>query len=208
MNMKSLATFAVFLALGVSAFAKGPVPRPAGTLDFVDANGKHFNLSSYKGKVVVIQFLLTTCPHCQAMSSTVLTKMQNQLGPRGLQVVGVAYIAAEKPDAKSANDAVREYASKYAANFPVGYISTDDTQNRTAILAFMGYSVVEQPRLGFPQVVVVDRKGVVRAQSEAQGTAELQQEASLTQLVEGLLNEGAASSAKKAPAVTAATKKQ
>ena len=208
MNMKSLAIFAAFLALGASAFAKGPVPRPAGALDFVDANGKHFNLSSYKGKVVVIQFLLTTCPHCQAMSSQVLTKMQNQLGPRGFQVVGVAYNAAEKPNGQPANEAVRDYASKYAANYPVGYVSTDDTQNKTAILSFMGYSVVEVPRLGFPQVVVVDKKGVIRAQSETPGSAELQGEASLTQLVEGLLNEGSASSAKKAPAVTAATKKQ
>jgi len=206
--MKSLAAFAALLALGASAFAMGPVPRPAGTLDFVDSNGKHFNLSSYKGKVVVVQFLLTTCPHCQAMSSQVLTKLQSQLGPRGFQAVGVAYNAAEKPNGQPANEAVREYASKYAANYPVGFISTDDTQNKTAILSFMGYSVVEVPRLGFPQVVVVDKKGVIRAQSEAQGTADLQREASLTQLVEGLLNEGAASSAKKAAAVTAATKKQ
>jgi hypothetical protein len=49
---------------------------------------------------------------------------------------------------------------------------------------------------------------MIRAQSEPQGTAALQQEASLRQLVEGLLNESATSSAKKAPAVTAATKKQ
>ena len=208
MNMKSLAAFAAFLTLGASALARGPVPRPAGTLDFVDANGRHVNLSSYKGKVVVIQFLLTTCPDCQTMSSQVLTKMQNQLGPRGFQAVGVAYNAAEKHNRQPANEAIRDYASKYAANYPVGYISTDDTQNKTAILSFMGYSVVEVPRLGFPQVVVVDKKGVIRAQSETQGSAELQGEASLTQLVEGLLNEGSASSAKKAPAVTAATKKQ
>jgi cytochrome oxidase Cu insertion factor (SCO1/SenC/PrrC family) len=208
MSMKTLATLAAFFTLCASAFAIGPVPRPAASLDFVDANGKHFNLSSYKGKVVVIQFLLTTCPHCQAMSSQVLTKLQNELGPRGFQAVGVAYNAAEKPNGQSANDAVRDYASKYAANYPVGYISTDDAQNKTAILSFMGYSVVEVPRLGFPQVVVVDKKGVIRAQSETQGTADLQQEASLKARVESLLNESGTSSAKKAPAVTAATKKQ
>jgi cytochrome oxidase Cu insertion factor (SCO1/SenC/PrrC family) len=203
MNMKTLAAFAGFLALSASALAVGPVPRQAKDLDFVDGNGKHFNLASYKGKVVVIQFLLTTCPHCQAMSSQVLAKMQNELGPRGFQVVGVAYNADE--NGQPAN-AVRDYASKYAPNFPVGYVSADDAQNKQGVLFFLGDSVMD--RMAFPQVAVIDKKGMIRAQSEPQGTAALQQEASLRQLVEGLLNESATSSAKKAPAVTAATKKQ
>src|SRR5215470_8044273 len=89
--MKSLTALAAcFVLLGVSALAKPPVPRPAKEFDFVDANGKHTLLSSYKGKVVVIQFLITTCPHCQAMSK-MLTKLQTELGPRGFQAVGVAF---------------------------------------------------------------------------------------------------------------------
>ncbi|HLH45116.1 MAG TPA: TlpA disulfide reductase family protein [Bryobacteraceae bacterium] len=201
--MKTLAAFAAFVALSASALAVGPVPRPAKDFDFVDANGKHYSLSSYKGKVVVIQFLLTTCPHCQAMSSQVLAKMQNELGPRGFQVLGVAYNANDNGQPASA---VREYASKYAPNFPVGYVSADDAQNRQSVLFFLGDSVMD--RMAFPQVAVIDRKGTIRAQSEPQGTAALQQESSLRQLVESLLNESATSSAKKAPAVTAATKKQ
>src|SRR5215471_17741367 len=175
MNMKTLAAFAAFLALSASALAVGPVPRPAKDLDFVDANGKHVNLSSYKGKVVVVQFLLTTCPHCQNMSQ-MLMKMQNQLGPRGFQALGVAYNADEKPDGLTAVDAVRKYASQYAANFPVGYASSDDTQNKQAVLFFLGDSVMD--RMAFPQVAVIDKKGTIRAQSEPQGTAALQQEAS------------------------------
>jgi thiol-disulfide isomerase/thioredoxin len=180
----SLCALAAAAVLTVSALAMGPVPRPAPNLDFVDANGKHIMLSSYRGKVVVIQFLLTTCPHCQAMSSTVLSKMQAELGPRGFQALGVAYNAAEDPKVPAAQ-VVRDYASKYASDFPVGYA------DHGPIIAFLGDSVLD--RLGFPQVVVVDKKGVIRAQSEPQGTAALQDQQYLTMLVENLLKEGAIS---------------
>jgi cytochrome oxidase Cu insertion factor (SCO1/SenC/PrrC family) len=183
MRMKIFAAFAATAALTVSALAMGPVPRPAPKLDFVDANGKHIMLSSYRGKVVVIQFLLTTCPHCQAMSM-MLSGMQAMLGPRGFQALGVAYNAMEDPKVPAAQT-VRDYASKYATDFPVGYDAHEP------ILAFLGDSVLD--RLGFPQVVVVDKKGVIRAQSEPPGTAALQNEQYLTMLVDGLLKEGAIS---------------
>jgi thiol-disulfide isomerase/thioredoxin len=187
MRMKMFAAFAAAAAtavLTVSALAMGPVPRPAPNLDFLDANGSHRMLSSYRGKVVVIQFLLTTCPHCQAMSM-MLSKMQAELGPRGFQALGVAYNAMEDPKVPP-GPAVRDYASKYANNvFPVGYDAHEP------ILAFLGDSVLD--RLGFPQVVVVDKKGVIRAQSDPPGTAALQNEQYLTMLVDGLLKEGALS---------------
>jgi cytochrome oxidase Cu insertion factor (SCO1/SenC/PrrC family) len=186
MRMKMFAAFAATAVLTVSALAMGPVPRPAPSLDFVDANGKHITLSSYRGKVVVIQFLLTTCPHCQAMSM-MLSKMQAELGPRGFQALGVAYNVMDDPKTSPAQAAAatRDYASKYAGDFPVGY----DTHE--PILAFLGDSIMD--RMGFPQVVVIDKKGVIRAQSEPAGTASLQNEQYLTMLVDGLLKEGALS---------------
>jgi peroxiredoxin len=191
MAMKSLTKLVAFAALGVSALATGPVPRPAKDFDFLDANGKHTMLSSFRGKVVVIQFLLTTCPHCQAMSQ-MLTKMQTELGPKGFQAIGVAYNEATP-------DMVRRYISDYHLGIPVAYAAHEP------ILEFLGDSVMD--RMAFPQVAVIDKKGMIRAQSEPQGTASLQQESSLTELVESLMKEGATSSAKKPAAVTAATKK-
>jgi cytochrome oxidase Cu insertion factor (SCO1/SenC/PrrC family) len=178
MRTKMFAASAAAAVLTVSMLAMGPVPRPAPNLDFVDANGKHMMLSSYRGKVVVIQFLLTTCSHCQAFS-TVLSQMQADLGPRGFQALGVAWNAMEDPKVP-ASQMVRDYASKYATDFPVGYDAHEP------ILAFLGDSVLD--RLGFPQVVVVDRKGVIRAQSDFMGTSELQNEAYLRRFISGLLN--------------------
>jgi peroxiredoxin len=186
MRMKMFAAFAATVVLTVSALAIGPVPRPAPNFDFVDANGKHIMLSSYRGKVVVVQFLLTTCPHCQAMSSMVLTKMQAELGPRGFQALGVSENALDEPNTPAqAAQIVRDYASKYANDFPVGYAA------RGPIFEFLGLSVMDRP--GFPQVVVIDKKGVIRAQSELLGTAALQDLQYLTMLVDNLLKEGAIS---------------
>src|ERR1700688_2163685 len=84
------AAIAPLMALAVSALAMPPVPRKAPELTIVEPSGKQTLLSSFKGKVVVIEFLYTTCPHCQA-ASQVFTKLQRELGPRGFQAVGVAF---------------------------------------------------------------------------------------------------------------------
>jgi cytochrome oxidase Cu insertion factor (SCO1/SenC/PrrC family) len=178
----------------------------------VDASGKHTLLSSYKGKVVLIQFLLTTCPHCQAMSRDVLNKFQTELGPRGFQVVGVVFNDPEPGGRSSKADMAKDYQAGWSnsgadrhqfspasMNFPVAYAL------RETILSFIEASVMD--RLMFPHVVVIDKKGQVRAESKTEGSAELQSEANLKSLLDGLLKESATSSAaKKAPAVAAVTK--
>src|SRR5258708_30329778 len=91
MRFASVASFAVLVALSASSLsAKPPVPRPARELSIVEANGKVTLLTSLKGKVVYVQFLFTTCPHCQALSG-VLTKLGKDLGPQGFQALGVAF---------------------------------------------------------------------------------------------------------------------
>jgi thiol-disulfide isomerase/thioredoxin len=189
--MRSLTTFAAFIALGVSAFATPPTPRPAKEFDFVTPSGQHILLSSLKGKVVIVQGLLTTCPHCQAYSQ-LLTKMQQEYGARGFQAMGIAY-DVDGPTAQS-------YVNTYHVGFPVGYASRD------AMLSFLGHSVLE--RLTVPQIVIIDRKGVIQTQSAAEGTPELQQEQNVRQWIEKLLgpatSKAAPPAAKKAAATTAA----
>lgn len=212
--MRSLTTLAAFLALGVSAFAIGPVPRPAKEFEFVDAAGKHTLLSSYKGKVVLIQFLLTTCPHCQAMSRDVLNKLQTEFGPKGFQALGVVFNDPEPGGRSSKADMAKDYQagmsnsgsnrnqfSSVPMNFPISYAS------RETILSFIEASVMD--RLMFPHVAVIDKKGQVRDESKTEGTSDLQNEAYLTNLIGSLLKESATSSSttKKAPVVASTVAK-
>jgi cytochrome oxidase Cu insertion factor (SCO1/SenC/PrrC family) len=82
-------------------------------------------LSQYKGKVVALEFIFTTCPHCQA-ASRVMTKLQTEYGPKGLQVIDVAV----NPNADLL---VENFAKDYQVNFPVGWTT------QAAMQSFMGF---------------------------------------------------------------------
>lgn len=192
--MRLLTTFAAFAALGVTAFAAPPVPRQAKELEIDQPNGKHSLLTSYRGKVVVVQFLFTTCPHCQAYSQ-LLTKLQNEYGPRGFQALGGAFNEAD-------NNMVINYVNQYKVGFPVGVMVRDTVMN------FMGFSLMD--RLVVPQIALIDRKGMIREQSESNPTTAppLQNEAHLRAAIEKLLAEGAATSKTAAPAKSSGAAKK
>ena len=186
--MRSLILSSVLVTLGAAAFAAGPVPRPAQALDFVDSTtGQHIVLSNYKGKVVVVQFLLTTCSHCQAFSQ-LLDRLQAEYGPKGFQALGAAVNEATPEMAKS-------YHAQYAQAFPVGPLPHQTLE------AFMGISVMDRP--GFPQIAVIDRKGQIREQSSSDMAQQpLQGEPHLRALIEKLLAECAGRPSKSGAAVT------
>jgi thiol-disulfide isomerase/thioredoxin len=157
-----LATVTAILAVALPAFAvMPPVPRPAKELVVVEPSGKQSLLTSYKGKVVYIQFLFTTCPHCQHLSQ-VMTKVMQDLGPKGLQVLGVGFDEASgAPPGSAPTPAMIANYTKQFAGFPVGFAARD------TVMSYLGISVMD--RFVVPQVVIVDRRGNVRAQSEFMG---------------------------------------
>ena len=161
------------LALGLAAVlpAMSPVPRPANDFRCLDADGKQISIAALHGKVVVAQFLSTTCQHCQAFSR-LLTKLQAEYGPQGFQAIGVAFNEATP-------EMVRDYVKNNNVGIPVGYAPRED------VLSYLGISVLESLRV--PQVMIIDRRGQVRAQSAAQGSPELQDEANLRRMIGGLL---------------------
>jgi hypothetical protein len=79
-------------------------------------------------------------------------------------------------------DKVTGYTKQYAG-FPVG------VSNRTTALSYLGISELE--RIGVPQIVVIDRKGMIREQSSSQGGGPLGDPTHLKPLIESLLAEGA-----------------
>ncbi len=169
--MRYLSVLTLAMTLGALAPAMPPVPRPAGEFHYFDASGKAASLSAFRGKVVLVQFLDTTCSHCQAMSQ-MLMKLQAEYGPKGFQAVGVAFNEATP-------EMVRGYVAKYHVGIPVGFASRD------AVLGYLGLSVME--RLSVPQVVMIDRRGQIRAQSDPHGTRELQDETYLRARIAELL---------------------
>lgn len=161
------------------------VPRPAPELTIREASGKTTRLSSLKGDVVVLQFLDTSCPHCQAMAGT-LSKIQADWGSRGLQVFGIAFDpSVNTPDAAKNAQSLRNFATRYA-KFPVGSLPRDE------VLKYLQISVLQQ--FYVPQMMVIDRKGVIRAQDKPKPTGELNDETRLRALLNTLLKEPGAAS--------------
>jgi peroxiredoxin len=177
MSIRKPTTLAVLLALGVfPALATVPVPRKSPDLVIVETSGKQMRLSTLKGKVVMIEFLVTNCPHCLRVAQTI-SKLQWEMGSRGLQSIGVAF------DSGVNSQIVTKFTEQLAITYPVGYVSSDKVDS------YLGRSGTE--RFAVPQVVVIDRKGVIRAQSRPAGEKNLENENYLRSLVDGLLKESA-----------------
>ena len=139
----------LFLAGCVALMAQGPVPRPAPELRI----GAQM-LSNWRGHVVLLAFISTECPHCQRASG-VFEQLSREF-PR-LEVTEVAF--NENADAPA-------FAKHFGLSFPVVTGTSDQVHD------FLG--ITRGARLGTPQVVAIDKAGVIRAQSQRQGSPVLQ----------------------------------
>jgi len=168
------------------------LPRPAHELTVDLTDGKKLLLSQYKGKVVAVCFILTTCSHCQKTVGF-LTKLQKDYGPRGFQVLA----SAIEQDAASH---VAGFLQQFNPSFPVG-----SNEGMTAI-DWMQHPPMLSPHM--PMLAFVDKQGNVRAQFEGDDEKFFgdQQEQNLRSQIEALLKDSAP--AKKAPATSSAPKKQ
>jgi peroxiredoxin len=174
--MKWITTLAIAMSAGAPLFAAPPVPRPAHEFTIVQPSGKQSLLSSYRGDVVLVQFLYTTCSHCQAAART-YSKLQTELGSQGFRVLGVAF----NPEVQGRPEVVDNFVKSNALGFPVGTASID------TVLSYLGVSIAD--RFMVPQIMIVDREGMIRAQSDTAGSAELQDETFLRPFLSSLLKE-------------------
>jgi len=142
----------LLLLLFVPAARPAELPRPAPEYIIKLDDGKTLELSQYKGKAVVLAFILTYCSHCQRTIGF-LIQDQNEYGPRGLQVLASAVESG-------AQLAVPSFIKTFNPPFPVGY---NDDQG-TAAMSFMQHPVMKIPLM--PMLAFIDRQGVIRAQYE------------------------------------------
>jgi hypothetical protein len=173
--MRTSTLFLAFSFVSLSLSAQPAMPRKAPEVAIVDPSGSQTLLSSYKGKVVALAFIFTTCSHCQAECG-VLTKLQGELGAKGFQPLAVAFN-------DNAGMLVNEFVKTFHPSFPVGYATRQTAMN------YLGLSDAGE-RWSVPQIVLIDRKGMIVAQSVPAGSAELQEENSLRIKITELLGPG------------------
>jgi thiol-disulfide isomerase/thioredoxin len=152
------------------------VPRPAGEFEYLMPGDKPELLSQYKGKIVVAEFLFTTCPHCQRCAQ-VMSSVQREYASKGVQMVGIAY----NPEAPGT---VTHFAQTFAGNaYPVGY------RDRVRVNSYLEVSSVM--RNFVPNLVVIDRNWTIRAQYSGDDAFFHNEDKNLRTLIDSLLKEPA-----------------
>jgi thiol-disulfide isomerase/thioredoxin len=107
-----------------------------------DVQGRSQRVDQWLGKVVVVNFWATWCAPCREEIPE-LIRAQDQFGPQGVQVVGIAIDQVDK---------VRSYAAEMGINYPVLVGELEVMDLARAAGNAMG---------GLPYTVVLDRKGQI-----------------------------------------------
>jgi thiol-disulfide isomerase/thioredoxin len=185
----------VVLAAALMARADGLEKlRKAPDLSFSIPGKGEQKLAQYEGKVVALEFIFTTCPHCQA-ASRYMSKLQSELGSRGLQAIDIAV----NPNADLL---VENFVKDYNVTFPVGWTVSDK------MTAFMGF---ESGRYVVPQLVLIDSKGYIHYQTPATEDSnwdKLMTQDSIRSHIEELLNGPATTAVPKRGAVKTASSRE
>lgn len=178
-------TILLSLMLATGLFATDPnpqVPRKAPEFVLNLPDGSQKLLSSYRGKVIVVQCLFTTCPHC-AKASQILSKLNTEFASKGVQIVGIAFDEMAKM-------MVPDYIKNNNVNFPVAFSA------REPVMVLLG--LPPDARLSVPQMIFIDRKGMIRQQSQPVYDEKTATEENMRKMMETLSAEAGGATAKKA----------
>ena len=131
------------------------MPRPAPPLSVIGPSGERYSLEGYRGKVVLLEFFLTDCPHCQRSARNIMT-FYEELRPKGLEVLAVAIN-------NGANLLIPDFAKRFGVTYPLA------VGNRSMVTTFADLSATAQ--FFVPYVCIIDRKGVIRYEHPGQDAA-------------------------------------
>jgi thiol-disulfide isomerase/thioredoxin len=126
---------------GSAAFFKAGTRSAAPDFSGTTLSGAKFSLSSYRGRVVVINFWGSWCAPCRSEAPT-LGVLSQQYQSKGVQFVGV-----DIRDSPASAEA-------FLRNFSISYPSLNDPADEIA-LAFRG----TVPPAAIPSTLVIDRTG-------------------------------------------------
>lgn len=150
MKRRRIINVLIWLAgsLFVAVSSAQQIPRQSPDFTALTVAGKTLHLNQFRGKPLVVEFLLTECPHCQE-TAQVLERLQQEYRARGLQVVAVAF----NQDAQAR---LPGFIKKLNLSFPVGSAS------QMSVFQYLQMSFTKQ--YSVPFLAFIDGSGVIRAQ--------------------------------------------
>ena len=140
--MKRILT--LLFCAGMALTAQQALRRAPGFALSDAITGQIRDLYDYRGKVVVLEFMKTTCPHC-ANFADILGQAQLKYGDR-VTILSVANTNDDNPAS------VKQYAMGHKVTSPILFD-----------LGQMAYSYVQKPSMDLPHVYVIDQNGYIRS---------------------------------------------
>ena len=151
----SLVCASVFSTTPLFPASAAAIPRPAPPFSIMRIGSTPLKVSAYKGKIVALTFIYTTCPHCQHLTS-ILNQVAKDYTSRGVQILECAFN----------DDAVQtmpEFVQRYSPAFPIGFAA------RAAVMSYLQYSPNDTRPLYVPHMVFIDRTGMIRSDYPGEG---------------------------------------
>jgi peroxiredoxin len=135
-------TLATFLICASALLAGDQAGRRAPGFALPDGTMKFHDLADYRGKVVLLEFMQTDCPHCASFCDT-LSEVQRRYGDKVaiLSVVFAGHDDAAKTD---------RYAAAHDVTYPILF---DQGQ--------MEYSYVRKGNVENPYLFLIDPNGFI-----------------------------------------------
>jgi len=125
----------------LALFAADPLRRAPGFC-LIDTTGQWRDLADYRGKVVLVEIMQTTCPHC-ATFSTVLNGLKAKYADK-LVILALA----NPPDNPQT---MQQFVNGHKLAYPLLY-----DQGQVAA------SYVRSPSIDLPTVYLIDANGMIR----------------------------------------------
>jgi peroxiredoxin len=140
--------FLSVLLSAVSLFAAGELSnRRAPGFSLPDFNLKQYDTQDYRGKVLVIEIMQTTCPHC-AVFSAILEEAVAKYGGR------VAVLSIVLPPDKM--DDVKRYIAAHKITVPILFDSGQ------AAASYLRVGPQSRSAINLPHVFLIDPQGMIR----------------------------------------------
>jgi len=136
----------------------GPAPRTA----LVDSAGKPFELSSLKGRVVVVSFVYTTCTGACPATTQAMAGVRNALKEAKLWGTSVEFVSISLDPRRDTAEVLRRYAKLFRADDPAWHFLTGPPDSVHSVIRDWGMWVKALPSgvLDHPsRVFLLDARG-------------------------------------------------